>query len=109
MTGASGRTSPSAIGPSAACSISATVLAACGTPLSPARIQEALNALQISSLLYETNGPRTFGLPSRATQDARTIYRTLGLTWNTAPFPYTPPQKPHRITHMPRRQTQTTT
>ncbi len=70
-------------------------LAARGVPLSPARIQDAPDALQVS-LLHETNGTRRFGLPSRATQDAQTIYRTLGLTWNTAPFLYTPPRKPHR-------------
>ena len=65
------------------------------SPSGAARIQEALNALQIS-LIYETNGQRKFGLPSRATQDARVIDRTLGIKWNSAPFVYTPPRKPHR-------------
>lgn len=82
-------------------------LAACGTPLGPARIQEAPNTLRIS-LLHETSGPRRFGLPSRATRDARAIHRTPGLTWNTAPFPYTPPRKPHRTAHTTRKRTRTT-
>lgn len=92
----SGGTSPSAIWPSAARGISATVWPPVAR-LSPARIQEALNALQIS-LLYETNGPRKFALPSRATRDARTIYRTLGLTWNTLPLHTTPETTPHPTT-----------
>ena len=80
-------------------------MAFCRAPLSPARIQEALDVLQIS-LLRETGGSRKFGLPSRATRYARAIYRALGLTWNTAPFVHTPPRKPH-CTHATRKKTQT--
>ncbi len=63
-------------------------LAVQGHRMSPDRIRRALNGLQIS-ILYETTGPRKFGLPSAASADARQIYRTLGLNWNRAPFIYT--------------------
>ncbi len=63
-------------------------LAVQGHRMSPDRIRRALNGLQIS-ILYETKGPRKFGLPSAASADARQIYRTLGLNWNRAPFIYT--------------------
>lgn len=58
-------------------------------PMSPARIQRALNGLQFSILSGQ--GTRTqYALPSRATSDARRIYRLLGLKWNEVPFPITP-------------------
>ncbi len=64
-----------------------------GQRMSPDRMRRALNALQIS-ILYDTKGSRRFGLPSASSTDARAIYRTLGMHWNLAPFPYTPPRKP---------------
>ena len=53
--------------------------------MSPDRIRQALNDLQIS-ILHETEGSRTFGLPGATTSDTRKIYRTLGLKWNPVPF-----------------------
>ena len=60
-------------------------LAVQGRPMSPARIQRALNGLQFSILTAK--GKQQYALPSRATADARQIYRLLGLKWNEAPFP----------------------
>lgn len=56
-----------------------------GHPMSVAEIQRALNGLQFS-LLAKKGSRERFALPSRATGEARRIYRCLGLKWNEAPF-----------------------
>jgi len=56
-----------------------------GNPMSPDAIRRALNALQIQ-ILTETGTGRKFAVPSSISADARRIYRSLGLKWNTAPF-----------------------
>ncbi len=52
-------------------------LAVQGRRMSPDRIRRALNDLQVS-ILHDTKGSRTFGLPGAASADARMICRTLG-------------------------------
>ncbi len=60
-------------------------LAARGWRMSADRIRRALGELEIS-ILYEKTGDRKFAMPSAPTEDARRIYRVLGLTWKRAPF-----------------------
>ena len=60
-------------------------LAARGWRMSADRIRRALGELEIS-ILYEKTGGRKFAMPSAPTEDARRIYRVLGLTWRRAPF-----------------------
>ena len=48
-------------------------------------IRRELNALQVS-ILVESSGQGQYGMPSRASSDARRIYRSVGLSWNELPF-----------------------
>jgi len=61
-------------------------LALGGMPMSPDAIRRELAALQIS-ILAERGTSRRFALPSSISTAARRIYGSLGLKWNTAPFP----------------------
>ena len=53
------------------------------------RIRRALNELRIC-IMRETGGRRRFRYPMPETSDARKIYQTLNLKWNTRPFEYRP-------------------
>ena len=60
-------------------------LKARGHGMSTDRIQRALQGLQIS-ILYDSSGQGTYGMPSQVSSDARKIYQTMGLSWNRDPF-----------------------
>jgi transposase len=53
--------------------------------MSAGRMINALNHIQVS-VLYHTGNDRRYVLPSKFNEDARKIYRTLGLTVDTAPY-----------------------
>ena len=61
-------------------------LTAMDHPMSPYEIRRALNGLQFSVLTQQGSG-KQFAMPSKASAEARRIYRCLGLEWNEAPFP----------------------
>ncbi len=56
-----------------------------GHEMSADVIHRELNALQVS-ILVEGPGHDQYGMPSRASSDARRIYRSVGLSWNELPF-----------------------
>jgi hypothetical protein len=53
--------------------------------ISAGRMINALNHIQVS-VLYHTGNDRRYVMPSKFNEDARKIYRTLGLTVDTAPY-----------------------
>ena len=61
------------------------LLQARGHGMSTARIQRALQGLQIS-ILYDSSAHGRYGMPSQLLGDARKIYQTMGLSWNRDPF-----------------------
>jgi len=67
-------------------------LKALGYPMSPEAIRRELNALQLS-ILVKKGTQHKFILPSRATAEARRIYRSVSLSWDEAPYPITPVPK----------------
>ena len=56
-----------------------------GHSMSVESIRRELNALQLSILSRTGSGLR-YGVPSRATAEAKRIYRSVGLRWNEVPF-----------------------
>ena len=56
-----------------------------GYPMSPEVVRRELNALQMS-ILWRPGTSDQYVMPSRATTEAKRIYRCLGLNWNTVPF-----------------------
>ncbi len=53
--------------------------------LSPAAIRNELLRLQ-TSILKDQKTHKEYGIPSRASQDAKKIYQLLGLKWSDIPF-----------------------
>ncbi|AQQ72263.1 Transposase [Limihaloglobus sulfuriphilus] len=53
--------------------------------MSAGRMINALNHIQVS-ILYHTGNNRRYVLPSKFNEDARKIYKTLGLTVDTTPY-----------------------
>lgn len=53
--------------------------------LSPAAIRNELLRLQ-TSILKDQKTHKEYGIPSRASQDAKKIYQLLGLKWSDTPF-----------------------
>ena len=56
-----------------------------GHEMSADVIRRELNALQVS-ILVESPSQDQYGMPSRASSDAKRIYRSVGLSWNEQPF-----------------------
>ena len=56
-----------------------------GHAMSAERLRKELHSLQLSILLEGSTGNK-YALPSRTSAEAARIYRSVGLSWNEAPF-----------------------
>ena len=56
-----------------------------GHPMSPGRIQEALNKMQIS-IVHDRRHGGLYGMPSAISSDGKKICQAVGMRWNRAPF-----------------------
>ena len=56
-----------------------------GHPMSPARLQEALNKMQIS-IVHDHRHGGLCGMPSAISSDGKKICQAVGMCWNRAPF-----------------------